>query len=1575
MNRSSQSRWLGFVLAALLLVGLTLRLYNLNWDENHHVHPDERHITMVAQQTRLPDNLIDLLNPRRSPLNPYWNIAENHPQRFAYGSFPLYLLRLTTTAVSAAGTVIETLVAPSDGPDNGLLKLAREWHKANDYDHINLVGRALSAFFDTLTLGLVFLIGRRLYNATVGLLATALLTFTVQHIQLAHFYAFDIPTATVIVASVYFGIRVVQDGKLSDSFWLGALVALAIASKFSSLPLLGVIVMAHGLRPLLSHWNNDHAHVRPAGALGFVANPPLSFGPTFALAVNRALLGALLSLLVGCVVFAIVSPFTILDFKGYADSIGEQSEMVRGILDYPYTRQYRNTGLGYWFENYLTWALGWPLGIAALAGLALVSARCLRRTATPAELLMLTWVVPYALITLSFQVKFMRYLALITPFMVLMAAYLLWRIKDWRLQLGDRKPYPRLQSLIFNLCLWVVLLGALFYAAAFMSIYSEPLTRVQASEWIYRNIPAGKQLSDESWDDSLPLARVVDGRPRSQSEYKLPMATMQLHEPDDARKLDLLKRWIRQSDYIILSSNRMYGWIPRLADRFPIVNRYYELLFAQQLGFTLAAEFTSRPQLGGWEFDDDRADESFTVYDHPKVSIFQKTRNLSDAEFAALFADLPTAKQPDASNPATITRDKSLLLDRPVDQLPVVNDRAWNPLARASQGLAALSWWLALQVLGLLALPLTFAVFPQFADGGYAFSKALGLLLVAYIVWILASFQLIIQHAAALWGVTLVLLALALYVMARQRATFFGALRARAKLILIEEALFALAFLAFVGIRILNPDLWQPWQGGEKSMEFAFLNAILRSPYFPPYDPYFAGGYINYYYYGIYLVGALIKLSGLAPEIAFNLAIPTLYALTATGAFSVAYNLQSPTSNVQRPMSNPSISDTGAGDQRPITNYQLPITNLQARALVAGLLAALFITTLGNLDGLAQIAEGLGKVSGSDFKSNIVGVEGLVKAVQGVPAVLFDGRQLPLFDYWRSSRIVPNTINEFPYWSFLFADLHPHMIGIPFTLLAIALAAQLVLKTKDSRFKIQDSRFKIQNEAAATDAGGWSFSFQSSIFQSLIFGFVFSLVLGAIAAINTWDAPTYFGLGIGALVLRQYWSASWRDARRWLQTLIHMALIACMSVMLYWPFFSNYKALFVGLGLSDIQTDLQPFVKIWGFFVFIALTFIGGELTRRAQRSILSLSKDAPNNADHMVRQAHHAIRREVALPRALQLVARRFMRLPRLLDLQDTLDDSSAINGVLIGLLLLLIVSVALIALEQYLLAILLWPFSLSLLLLLRRALEPRVAFINWLTFWAFAILLGVEIVYLKDFLAGGEWKRMNTLFKFYIQVWVLLGIVAGVTLPELWQRISARRGVWPALWQSAVMLLLGASLIFPFLGAIARTNDRFPGARPPLGTLDGLAFMRVGAYTWPDEKSRIEMQYDLDAIQWLNERVVGTPVIAEAAIGYYREGGMRVASYTGLPSLLGMHQGEQRYSDDVGRRDGQAREFFNTRDSARAMQLIRELRISYIYLGQLEAVTYEAAGLAKFEQMEKAGALEVAYQNSRVKIYRVKS
>jgi len=203
---------------------------------------------------------------------------------------------------------------------------------------------------------------------------------------------------------------------------------------------------------------------------------------------------------------------------------------------------------------------------------------------------------------------------------------------------------------------------------------------------------------------------------------------------------------------------------------------------------------------------------------------------------------------------------------------------------------------------------------------------------------------------------------------------------------------------------------------------------------------------------------------------------------------------------------------------------------------------------------------------------------------------------------------------------------------------------------------------------------------------------------------------------------------------------------------------------------------------------------------------------------------------------------------------------------------------------------------------------------------------------------------------------------------------------------WRVAAGLLLFAGSFFLVLGTPARVANRFPGSRPAFGTLDGSAYMTTGRYNWPDDKHTIELYYDYQAIHWLLDHVQGTPVVAEAPAGgydaagqsvgydYYRAGGLRVASLTGLPTFVGQHQYEQRPGSDVGERTMLGQEFFFTQDLGRTRALIKQMHVGYIYVGQLERILFSDASLRKFDALVATGDLQVAYRNPQVVIYRVK-
>lgn len=1406
-----KSEW---ALAAILLVGAAFRFYGLNWDAVQNLHPDERAITMVTVGVGLPppEEWSRLLDPHSSPLNPRF---------FAYGSLPLYFVRATAELFTLFAPWVEGVSA----------SLAGDLGAMSDFDHITLLGRALSAVFDLFTIYLTYLLGRRVYDHRAGLLAAALVAFTVFHVQLSHFYAVDTFLTTFVVAALYFAVGYAQGGRRRDALFMGLAFGAALATKVSVAPL--------GLALLLA----IAAQHRSELSLGRLASP-----------IVLATLGTGAAFFIG-------EPYALLDFSTFIGDVVEQGQMVQGALDYPYTRQYVGTApYLYHITQSTLWAMGLPLGVVAWGGLLVALRRAWSRPRRE-EWVLLAWALPYFLITGAFFVKFLRYLLPLFPVLYVLGADMLFKLQELIVsRVGSGR--ARWAGRIGWLGVGGVVAAGLLYCLAFLSIYSRPHTRVAASEWIYRNVPRGSTLAEEHWDDNLPLGMTLDGQRRSIDEYRT--VSMNLYDPDNPAKYEDILNNLRASDLIVLSSNRLYGSIPKSPLRYPLTTRYYELLFEGQLGFSLAKSFTSYPSLLGITLVDEPADESFTVYDHPQVLIFEKVRDLSDQEGVRLFADVRQGYIPQGLR-AFEQRGRTLLLDRPVDTLPAVNDGGWNAWANAHPLASIIVWWLVVQTVGLAALPLTLYLLRWLPGGaGYIFSKSLGLLAGSYLVWMAASLRWAPNTVGTAWASLLIVAALSIWVYRRQGQELRRVWAEGRRLILLSELVFSSAYLYLVGLRILNPDLWQPWTGGEKPMEFAFLNAILRSAYFPPYDPYFAHGYINYYYYGLYLVAVLSKLSGIAPAVAFNLAVPTLFAMSAGNAFALAYSL--------------------------------------TQRLWAGLAGSIFVALLGNLDGARQVLELLPAWLGSN------------------PLIL---------DYWRSSRVIPNTINEFPYWSFLFADLHPHMIGIPFTILVLALAYALLLRGRAGpEPKGRDGGLRPVAHwglVARPTLSGWDLGKAVEGFLSRAVGFELrgtlslerygpylatALALGAVSAINTWDLPTYALLLAGTMLLAE---EDLSQLVAWLRAAARAAAVVVVSLLLYWPFFAHYQPLQVGLGLVQRRTELDPFLTIWGTWLFFIVSYLLME-----------------------------GYRARAMLGRGWALAA--------------------------LGVIVLLFV------LGELVLAFLAPMLVLagSLLLVDRQDLRSE-RFLRLLIFLGVGILLGSEVVFLRDFLAGSEYQRMNTLFKFYIQAWVLLGLAGATLLPRLLEHLRTWRR--PARWAwiaTGGTLLLG-SAIFLVWGTPERVLDRFPGQRPPLGTLDGLAFMSVGTYSWPDADHPIELRYDHEAIRWFQENVGGTPVVAEAPVGYYRELGLKVSSFTGLPTLVGMHQSEQRWDWQVGERNRDAVQLYETSDPEEAIGLIRKLRVAYIYLGQLEQILYSSEAISKFEHLRQRGFLELAYENPKVRVYRV--
>jgi hypothetical protein len=358
---------------------------------------------------------------------------------------------------------------------------------------------------------------------------------------------------------------------------------------------------------------------------------------------------------------------------------------------------------------------------------------------------------------------------------------------------------------------------------------------------------------------------------------------LQVYWDDNADKIIRFQSVLDQADFIFIPTNHQYGQITRLPERYPLTTEYYRHLlgcpaekdiiwcyrvaetgmFQGDLGFDLVATFTSYPTIGSLAINDQPAEEAFTFYDHPKVFIFKKNAAYDPAKVASFLGSVDISHAIHLT-PGQADNYKSLML--PSDQWSIEQaGGTWSELFNREAlynrypGLGLVLWYLVILALGLVVYPLVRAAFPGLADHGYPLARIVGLLLWAWLAWMGGSIGL--TYSKLTIGIAFgVIFLLGAWLAWRQRKELLQEFRTRWKYYLLVEAIFLVFFLGDLVIRLGNPDLWHPAKGGERPMDFAYFNAILKSTSFPPYDPWFAGGYINYYYFGYVIVGTPVKL-------------------------------------------------------------------------------------------------------------------------------------------------------------------------------------------------------------------------------------------------------------------------------------------------------------------------------------------------------------------------------------------------------------------------------------------------------------------------------------------------------------------------------------------------------------------------------------------------------------------------------------------------------------------------------------------------------------------------------------------
>lgn len=762
-------------------------------------------------------------------------------------------------------------------------------------------------------------------------------------------------------------------------------------------------------------------------------------------------------------------------------------------------------------------------------------------------------------------------------------------------------------------------------------------------------------------------------------------------------------------------------------------------------------------------------------------------------------------------------------------------------------------WWFALTVLGWLFWPLAASIFRRSPGRGYAYARAFGLILLSYIYWLLGMAGILPNTDGALWIVVVALGCLAVYFWRQRRREPGSFLRRKWRYVLAVEGLFFLTGALYVVYKMYQPAI----RHTEQPMDFAFLNGILRSPRMPPNDPWLSGLSINYYYFGYLIVALMTRLSGVPSGMGYNLGLVHTLSLTAAGVCGLLYDL---------------LHAEGADGRRSI---------------VYAVGGGLSLVLVGNLEGVLELCRALGLGAWGFYRW--IGVPGLADAA-------VTGTWLPEGNWWwRASRVIADAnifgkpatvITEFPAFSFILGDLHPHVMALPYVVLALALTRELYAAGREGLPK-----------------GWWRYPRWP----------VVALLLGALGFLNSWDLPTFLIVALGAFALGR-----WRDGARWrawLRDCVPLGLyLGLGSILFYLPFYWGLQSQVQGVGLVYYaKTPLRQYLLCFGPWLLPLVVDVGGAFVGRSS-------------------------------PKKWQRALILWMTLllaPWMLTLL-----LGGLGRTLLALIPVVTTGPWLLLFQSGILTLLL----LDLAAALDRspaAREGARLLARLMVLVGLGLTYAVEFFFLRDIFE----TRMNTVFKFYYQAWVLLGVGAVVSAQRLakgesWQRV--------ALFSS--VLLLGLCFYYPVAAAYTRGRSRV--GEP---TLDGTAFLRR------------EAPAEYGAYLWLRERGREDDVVVEAPGEAYVPQSNRLSAWTGIPTPLGWpgHEIQWRGDDtEVRARLSDLERVYTSDDQGEILRLLHKYDATYLYIGPYERQRFN---LGEEDVARYDAFLEMAYAAEGIRLYRI--
>ena len=743
-----------------------------------------------------------------------------------------------------------------------------------------------------------------------------------------------------------------------------------------------------------------------------------------------------------------------------------------------------------------------------------------------------------------------------------------------------------------------------------------------------------------------------------------------------------------------------------------------------------------------------------------------------------------------------------------------------------------LAWILIVQILGLAAFPLVSRVIPDLRDKGFTISKLVALSSLGLISWLVSMLGISGPSEITLLVTVLILGFFSTYLGFRQRSQISYFFRREWRLICASEVIFFLILGIFAFFKFNDPSI----NHTEQPMDLAFLNAAMGAGTGGPIDPWMKGEHISYYYFGYWIFGNIGSLTFTRPEIAYNLSLIFIPALMGSAVFGLTCSL-------------------------------LPSSMKLKSIISAGAISSVSVIFLSNLyGGLSFIAQN--RMANTAFWDKIC-IEGLGS---NTATIVDSWRPIEFWWWFKSSRIVnffgescdiqgiDYTINEFPFFSYLLGDLHPHMMGGPFLIMFCTLC--LAVSFKGSPSKLNKSTLGL---------------------------IVLIAISGAtVSFVNMWSIPVAVIILLFVYFLR--WISGYEHSL--LNAMFVPASSIFLTAVILSPFLYSFQSSITGLHPSPVQTGIVHFLIIWGPLLilvvpYIVLQFWTTPVSLRWKKSLIVAS---------LVAFPPWIIRG--ILPAGIS-------------------PEGPGFTGVAIPITALIFIC------------------TTTAMSKIQSTGLTRQSIVLLLMSLGLMLILIPELIYVGDVYGN----RMNTVFKFHYQAWILLSVSTGIVVYFWAQKYysSKNKNRWLLrFWGACSLAILLMGMYYAPAAIATKSNES------NFKSFDGLVFL--------DEKSSDTR----NAINFVRSEISKSDGLLEA-VGEWGDSGI-ISMNTGIPNVVNWPGHQKQWRGDsinIEQRVLDVKTIYETSDLNLAKELLAKYRVKYIVVGPNETQAYGTLGLSKFKNM----------------------